>query len=90
MPAQVETTSNGNYAVTHAVASGDVEVGDIFFESSGFGPLVFTTEGQANAVAGALNMELEERARREMMEVDANELAQRMMDSMNDRMNGGS
>ena len=60
MPARVSETENGNYAVEHAVASGDVSVGDVFFEVT-FGPLVFSTQNRAQSVANAINEELESR-----------------------------
>lgn len=81
MPARVDETDSGNYVVEHAEAMGDVAAGSPFFESTGFGPLVFRTRARATAVAMALNAEIEERSRpdSEEMEEMAMQMAREMM-----------
>lgn len=61
MPARVDESTEGNYAVVHAVSMGDVAEGSNFIESTGFGPLVFARRSDAQAVSDALNFEIDRR-----------------------------
>lgn len=69
MPSTVNETQNGNYLVAHAMSSDSVDAGQAFFESSGFGPLVFRTRTRAEMVSDAINAELMDR---EMMSEESN------------------
>lgn len=83
MPARVNELENGSYVVAHAVASEDIDEGQPFFESTGFGPLVFSTNSQAEAVAMAINAEIEMRE----SNVDIMEMASQMVQEMLDFRN---
>ena len=58
MPAEVNRSEGGNYSIVHAEGE---NAGEVFFETTGFGPLVFSTESRAMAVASAINAEMRDR-----------------------------